>query len=540
MAGRALVLVFCFCALLAQNSFASTPRELSIRLFRRLTGTPISLSDPRLSQMETLIAAGDFKSAAAIATEDPNFYRLTVKQWATRLSNKDESPFPALNDFSAMVVGVTRDDKDARLLLTGDFAYEGSATVKREVGNNLHYERLEANRTDLKADLKLVRPQWAGFMSSAGLLTTRAWGSAHYRDGTNRRAVEFSIREFLCTPITSWKETGIAPTYVRRDVDRAPGGSFATFQKECRTCHDSMDAMGGAFAHFDFKGEKLIDYRHGIAPKMNQNEHVYDRGRVTKNDYWMTPNSSNHQALFGWRGPTSGLGIKAFGRLIADSERFKSCMAERAFREICGRDANSSEKEKQIAEVAEKFESGGYKLRSLFQDVAVLPGCLNDEGSVEAGVGNFRQIYEALIANTGVDPLKKVELQKYYDEAVTRLPRSGTVEDLNSTSLLAITALSGMFCNAWISDEAALPAESRKAHAAIDFEKPIGAEAWKTLSNQYALRFWQREAEPQELEVLEAMGKEFNDLEKQQPLSTKDRLITLCTAMTSSLEAMSR
>lgn len=490
--------------------------------------------------MEALISQGDFRGAANVATEDPGFYRLTLKQWATRLSNKEESPFPGLNDFSALVIGVARDDKDARLLLTGNFAYEGSAGPKRDVGNNLHFEKLEETRADLKKDLKLVKPQWEGFLSSAGLLTTRAWGAAHYRDGTNRRAVEFTLREFLCTPISSWKETGIAPTYVRRDVDRSPGGNFETFQKECRTCHDPMDAMGGAFAHLDFKSEKLIDFRHAIADKMNQNSDTYKDGHAVQNDYWMTPNSSNHQQLFGWRGPTSGSGIKAFGRMVADSERFKSCMAERAFREICGRDASAEERASHIAEVARNFEAGGYKLRRLFEEVAILPGCLSDEKTVEAGIGNFRQIYEALIATTGIDPLTKPEIEKYYQEAVTRLPRAGTVEDLNSTSLLAVTALSGMFCNVWVSDEAALPAEKRRAHGDVDFAKSLDAQQWKQLTQRYARIFWQRDLEPAEVGEMESLGREFDELAKQQPLSVKDRLITLCTTLTSSLEAIGR
>ncbi len=542
MAARTTVLfVFAFCSL----AFSTTPRDLSLNLFRRITGVPIQLSDPRLSQMEKFIAEGNFKAAANIATEDSNFYRLTLKQWATKLSNREESPFPSLNDFSAMVIGVTRDGKDARLLLVGNFGYQADGITdlpKRDLGNNNHYDFLENKRVDLKKELKLVSPQWPGFKSSAGLLTSRAWGSAHYRDGTNRRAVEFSIQEFLCTNINQWKEAGLSDHRVRRDVDRRPGKNYDNYKNQCRTCHATMDAMGGAFARFDFKGERLVDFGGGVADKMNRNGTNYPDGYVTVDDSWETPNTPNHQQLFGWRGQTSGLGIKEFGKLLANSDRFKSCMAEKAFKEMCGRDANGAEREKDIPAIAQKFEEGGYHLRSLFEDVAVLPSCLGQgDAPTEAGVNNFRQVYESLISQTGVDPLQKPDIEKYFQEAVTRLPKSGTVEEMNSTSLLAITALSGMFCKAWISDEAKAAAGERKTHTEVNFDaKEMSDAEIQKMANRYALNFWQREATAEELKVLLELGKEFRDLKTDKPLSIADQLTGLCTAMASSLESMSR
>jgi len=528
MAGRATVLFLLLFVVLQAEGFSATPRELSLRLYRRLAGVPLSLSDPRLAQMEAHVARGDFKSAATIATEDPNFYRLTLKQWATRLSNKDESPFPVLNDFSAMVIGAARDGMDARLLLAGNFGYhapKAGYSNTRGVGDNLHYEKLEEQRTDLKKELEIVKPQWPGFRHSAGLLTSRAWAEAHYSDGTNRRAVEFAIKEFLCTPMVAWKEAGLPDRFVGRDVDRRPGGNPENFQMQCRTCHAGMDAMRGAFARFDFKSGKLIDFGTTVADKMNRNGNVYPEGYVTMDDSWETPDTSNHRQLFGWRGPTNGRGIREFGKLLANSERFKSCMAEKAFRELCGRDANASEREKEIPVIARKFEDGGFKLRSLFEDVATVPSCLGQEDQpVEASIGNFRQIYETLIATTGVDPLKKTEIAKYYAEAVTRLPRSGSVEEMNSTSLLAITALSGMFCKEWVTAP-----------------ETLTQEQWNETAVRYAKVFWQREPSAEEMTVLSGLGKELDQESLDgKSLSVADKLITLCTAVSSSLEAMTR
>ena len=60
---------------------------------------------------------GILAEAAHIATEDARFYDLTLWNLAAGLSNIEQSPFVEFNDFMAMVVGVTKDDLDARMLL---------------------------------------------------------------------------------------------------------------------------------------------------------------------------------------------------------------------------------------------------------------------------------------------------------------------------------------------------------------------------------------------------------------------------------------
>lgn len=537
--GAVILLFFVWQSSLAMASGETSPRQLALRLFRRLNGIPLQLSDARLARMEQFITEGKLKEAAAVATEDASFYRLTVKHFAGRLSNREESPYVPLNDFSAMVVGVTRDNLDARLLLTGNFTYEVQGQAqRRDPGNNTHYEASDQARLDLKANLKRVRPQWEGVNDAAGLLTTRAWAEAHYNAGTNRRAVVFALQEFLCTPIERWKESGVADTYVRRDVDRFPGGNAATYKTLCSTCHASMDAMGGAFVRFDFENDRFVSHGPaGLPKKINRNANVYASSPRVSDDFWETPGTSNHRELFGWRGPLRGVGAREFGLLLANSERFKSCLAERVFTEICQRAPDVGEREREIPKLAENFEKSGYKLKALFEETATLPTCLGNGGSrATPGIAHFRQARESLAAITNVDPNAAAPLA-YYNDAVTRLPKDGVIAEVNGTTLLAITGLSGVFCKEMIATEKTTAAASRTVHTMLDYTKKIEeipAETRAQWVTALARRFWQRdpvEAESQTLlrliDRVQAGGG-----------TTEQAALVLCTAAAASLDSI--
>ena len=48
-----------------------------------------------------------------------------VKDFAMRMSNRDETVDADLNDFVATIIGATRDEIDSRTLLYGNFYYRG-------------------------------------------------------------------------------------------------------------------------------------------------------------------------------------------------------------------------------------------------------------------------------------------------------------------------------------------------------------------------------------------------------------------------------
>lgn len=343
-------------------------------LFERLTGIPLTASDPRINQMATLISQNKHLQAAQIATQDPAFYNDTVRQWAAPMSNKEGSAFVPLNDFIAMIVGVTRDQTDARELLSGDFTYYlKNISPDAAADSNAHYERSDALQNDLYTNLTRKSPQSSYIGDAAGLLTSRAWGDAHLKAGTNRRALQYSLQVFLCKPIESLMDFTIADSWVRRDVDRKPGGAYKTYQTRCVGCHAGMDSMAGAFARFDFANSRIV---YGaapyVSPKMNNNKFVFPAGNVVVDDswenQWIRTNSGTMES------PGIKNGVKALGEFLGNTDAFKSCMARTVFTEVCRRKPEASEND-MIEDLAKKFQSSGYKLRSLFEEVAISSAC---------------------------------------------------------------------------------------------------------------------------------------------------------------------
>jgi hypothetical protein len=356
-----------------------SPRDYAKTLFARLAGVPLMQTDPRLAQMEQLIAAGDMQGAARVATSDPYFYNVTLWNWTAVMSNKDHSSLVDLNDFMTTFIGAVRDDLDARTLLNGSYYYRGDAALglpEPVPTSNAHFEALGRSGADLKQSLVRVDTPLNGTPDAAGLLTTRTWGKEHFIAGTNRRVIEYSIQEFLCAPIASWKDVGLPEDRIRRDVDRAPAGDAQNFQNVCRSCHGGMDGFGGATARYDYVDDQLKYYGpDGIAPKMNKNGQTYPDGFVTYDDSWVNYITTGANASFGWRGPTRGYGMHEFGTMLGNSKAFSKCMTTKAFKEICKR-APTGEDEDQIGELAAGFESDGYKLKGLFEQVAVTEACL--------------------------------------------------------------------------------------------------------------------------------------------------------------------
>lgn len=384
------VSVFFFQAIGYAASPAPSPRSSPVgpggmtdygkRLFQRLAGNPLLPTDSRYATYNQLIAKGDLKGAAAIATADDGFYNTTLRDWAAVMANKDGSPLIDLDDFQATLIGATRDDLDARTLLTGNYTYVADPSFNLNppsLSDNSHYQAIGDQQLNLRTALVKQEPQWQGTtMESAGLLTSRSWAKMYYSAGTNRRSVAFSMQIFLCSPIATWRNVAIDDYHIRRDVNRVPGGDPRTFQTTCRGCHGPMDAFGGAFAHFDFDvNAQQFNYLgpSTIAPKFNQNANTYPDGWITTDDSWVNLLVDNPQ--FGWRSQPQGNGINAYGELLSHSEQFGRCMATRAFKEVCRRPASNSE-QGLIQSLATQFETEGFHLKSLFQEVATSPECL--------------------------------------------------------------------------------------------------------------------------------------------------------------------
>ena len=118
--------------------------EQAKRLHDRISGVPAT--DIILNEMVVLLNNGQTIEAAYKAMESPHFYSTTLKLLATPWTNEDQDIFAPLNDYSATVIGIVRDDIDFREILQGDITYIGKSELELPLyskNNNDHYQALE-------------------------------------------------------------------------------------------------------------------------------------------------------------------------------------------------------------------------------------------------------------------------------------------------------------------------------------------------------------------------------------------------------------
>ena len=102
------------------------PREQARRIHDRLAGVPPT--DAVLTQMATDIAGGQADAAAQLAMTNKNFYNVTLKNFVAPWTNRDRTVFVPLNDYTATVIGMVRDDVDFSTVLSADLLYVANAS----------------------------------------------------------------------------------------------------------------------------------------------------------------------------------------------------------------------------------------------------------------------------------------------------------------------------------------------------------------------------------------------------------------------------
>lgn len=405
--GKLFPMVFLF--VFSYSSYAIDARVEAKRLLERISGTKVPADHPYIQEMTLYIESGLWYEAAEIALKHPNFLNVTVKQMALKMSTREESIQTEFNDFAAMFIGVVRDEVDARQLLTGNFHYRADPekipsdiNVRSEfeshiVKSNDHFKDLD--RLDLNLGEVLMPGTGQMIMQSrtntvvynpdpAGLLTTRAFLGSHATAGTNRRPVEYTFRQFMCSPIEEWADTSVSDARIGRDIDRYPGGDHSKFQVNCKGCHTVMDGFRGAFAKWDFSRNFILnrdvqvrsngELEGGVVGKMNQNRDVFPSGFVTSdNSFVNNAVGQSNQILFGWRSAVdTGYGAKDFGKMVSESRRFSQCMVKRVFDSVCRKDISMKDQSSFISDYASRFESENYNLRKLYRMLSVTKECV--------------------------------------------------------------------------------------------------------------------------------------------------------------------
>ncbi len=381
--------------MLLSGAAAADSVDQAKRIHDRIAGVPPDAVT--LAQMADEIELNnDPLAAALIATDAPEFYSVTLKNFAAPWTNRDRSVFVPLNDYTATVIGIVRDEVDFREILHGDILYVGGSGVPPySVSNNDHYESLENQGANLRDVLqRTTQSSLTGVPSNAtaGVMTTRAAAKAFFIDGTNRAMFRFTMLNHLCNDMEQVLDITRPPDRIRQDVSRSPGGDSRVFLNNCIGCHSGMDPMAQAFAYYDYEydvmsdpegefgaisynavGEVDPDTGTRVESKYFNNALNFEHGFQTPDDAWDNYWRAGQNVLLGWDDtlPGSGSGAKSMGQELAHSNAFAQCQVKKVFRNVCLRDAEHSADRAQIDLMVSSLQSNGYNLKQTFAESAV-------------------------------------------------------------------------------------------------------------------------------------------------------------------------
>lgn len=359
------------------------------RMHDRIAGVPPTPAV--LAQMATLIGQGNPDLAADLAMQNPAFYNVSLKNFVTPWTNEAMTVFAPLNDYTATVIGMIRDDVPFNTVLSEDIIYTGAnnlVTPNYEQTSNAHYEALEEAGADLSNPAVLVRRTQSGLPGAqvsandaAGVVTTRAAAEAFFSAGTNRAMWRFTAINYLCRDMEQLHDVTRPGDWIRQDVSRSPGGDSEIFLNNCYGCHSGMDALAGAYAYFEWdEAAGRMLHTPGVVQAKNLiNGNVFPFGHITTDNGWVNYWREGPNSLLGWRGASDrGFGAKSLGAEIGASRAFSVCQVEKVFEHVCFHGPKNQDDRDAIEAIADDFEADGlYSMKQVFGAVAA--HCMNEE-----------------------------------------------------------------------------------------------------------------------------------------------------------------
>ena len=325
-------------------------------------------------------------SAAKYAMENKNFYNVTLKNFVTPWTNEEQDKYAPLNDYTATVIGMIRDDKPFNTLLSANILYTANGTVSPIAApdSNQHYINLENGGYDL-SDKNILKEttQTAAYglvdSATAGIVTTRAAARAFFVDGTNRAMFRFTMMNHLCNDLQQLKDITRVADRIRQDVSRSPGGDSRIFLNNCIGCHAGMDGLAGAYANYqwsytnDNPDNGSLSYTPGsVQAKYLINSNNFKTGYITTDDSWVNYWRAGPNYLLGWGpGTGKGNGAKSMGQELENSEAFAQCQVKKVFKAVCLRVPVDQADRTQISTMVNTFKTDGYKMKQVFADTAV-------------------------------------------------------------------------------------------------------------------------------------------------------------------------
>ncbi len=352
-------------------------------MHERLAGVPPT--ETVLGSMAADIGSGDPLTAAYAAMENPSFYNVTLKNFAAPWTNRDQSVFVPLNDYTALVIGMVRDDVPFNTLLSANLLYVGAGNgiPPPAADSNDHFATLESQGIDLKQNLTATSQTAAYGLpagGAAGAFSTRAAAEAFFIAGTNRAMFRFTMLNHLCRDMEQVLDTTRAPDRIRQDVSRSPGGDSRIYLNNCIGCHSGMDPLAQAFAYYNFDpAQGRLVYTPGqVQPKYFNNADTFKYGYVTPDDRWDNYWRAGPNALLGWSSslPGRGSGAASLGDELGNSAAFASCQVQKVFRAVCLRPPVDAADRAQVDSMVQGFRAGGYRMKQVFAESAAY--CMGD------------------------------------------------------------------------------------------------------------------------------------------------------------------
>jgi hypothetical protein len=375
----------CLLAVVTVIAVAAPPsdRDKAKRIHDRIAGVPPS--EATLNAMEVLVAGGNPRGAADIATAAPSFYNVTLKNMAVPWTNRDQTVFAPLNDYVATFIGMVRDDVDFSTALSADLTYTVTgSTPAASASSNDHYANAEVNQMNLFTALAPVKQSTVQGIpedATAGFLTSRAASEAFFIDGTNRAMFRFTMMNHMCRDMEQVHDTSLPPDMIRQDVSRSPGGDSRIFLNNCIGCHSGMDPLSRAFAFYDFDngtadvpGTMRLVYTPGeVQGKYFNNETNFAPGFRTPDAKWENRWRKGQNSLLGWNEalPGSGDGAKSMGAELANSDAFGKCQVEKIFKTVCFRAPGNQADRDTVDALFATYKSNGHQLKEVFAEAAV-------------------------------------------------------------------------------------------------------------------------------------------------------------------------
>lgn len=374
-----------FALLLAGTSLATSlafagPRERARTIHDRLIGVPATEADLTTMAGMDPVAAGLY--AIETGANRRSFASVTLKNFAAPWTNRDQSVFVPLNDYTTLVIGMIINEQPFDEILTADRLYVRAGQPLPSASSNAHYEALETRMAapDFDPATELVEvaqstayPMLAGG-AAAGAMTTRAASEAFFIAGTNRAMFRFTLLNHMCMDLEQVHDASIVPDRIRQDVSRSPGADSRVFLNNCIGCHAGMDPLAQAFAYYNFNEDTgSIEYTYGaVQPKYFNNDETFADGFVTPDDAWTNYWREGQNSLLGWDNnlPGAGNGARSLGAELAGTRAFAECQVTKVFRAVCLRDPGDSADRSAVQTMTGNFIGNDYNLKQVFAESA--------------------------------------------------------------------------------------------------------------------------------------------------------------------------